>query len=359
MTAQPIPQLQPLSIGQLLDRAIRLYRRNFLTFIGIIALVQAPLSLLGFGVGLITVNNMAEVLDSGASQTDPFAIFTPGYFTGLAVSVLLAMVTLLLISGVASAAMTRAVADNYLGQPVSILGSYRRIGRAWAPLVGTLLLAGVIYLGICLWWIVPCVGWLTGLGMIAFFGLVIFPLVVPIVVLEQRGSLYAIQRAWNLARRRFWWVLGFVFILALFSQLVVAGPSAVVGFIFQSLLTDAVQSGSAGSLIVLQTVIQSLLSLVTSLLYLPLQLAGMTLLYFDLRVRTEGFDLALLAQNAGAEPMAVADVTAQVPEAERTSLVTVNELGYFAGISVAVFALYFLILAAFAALGVVLAAAYG
>jgi hypothetical protein len=31
--------LRPLGLGQLLDRAIRLYRRHFLTFTGIVALM--------------------------------------------------------------------------------------------------------------------------------------------------------------------------------------------------------------------------------------------------------------------------------------------------------------------------------
>ncbi len=43
METQSLPSLRPLRLGELLDQAIRLYRRNFLTFIGIIAAgVRSP-----------------------------------------------------------------------------------------------------------------------------------------------------------------------------------------------------------------------------------------------------------------------------------------------------------------------------
>jgi hypothetical protein len=40
-----------------------------------------------------------------------------------------------------------------------------------------------------------------------------------------------------------------------------------------------------------QNISTQFLSLLVTVVYLPVQLAGMTLLYFDLRVRKEGFDL--------------------------------------------------------------------
>src|SRR5512138_1588066 len=43
---QSLTTLRPLRLGELLDRAIRLYRANFLTFIGIIALIYIPLMVL-------------------------------------------------------------------------------------------------------------------------------------------------------------------------------------------------------------------------------------------------------------------------------------------------------------------------
>ncbi len=40
-----ISRLRPRSVGEILDQAFRLYRRHFLTFIAIIAVVHVPLQL--------------------------------------------------------------------------------------------------------------------------------------------------------------------------------------------------------------------------------------------------------------------------------------------------------------------------
>lgn len=41
--------LRPMRLVELLDAAFRLYRRNFWTFVGIMALMQVPISLLTLG----------------------------------------------------------------------------------------------------------------------------------------------------------------------------------------------------------------------------------------------------------------------------------------------------------------------
>src|SRR5690242_26113 len=40
------PQLRPMTIGDLLDAAFRLYREHFLTFVGTVALLQVPMAML-------------------------------------------------------------------------------------------------------------------------------------------------------------------------------------------------------------------------------------------------------------------------------------------------------------------------
>jgi len=259
VNSAPPPAFQPLTLGELLDRAIRLYRRHFATFVGIIAVMQIPLSLVGLIVSLLTFGGLADRLSAPARpvDNDPFSVLGPEYFVGLAGSLVLSFVWLVLIGGVATAATTRAIADSYLGQPVGILEAYRRISRAWPTLVVALVVAAILYLGLVIWFIVPCVGWATGLGLLIFFAAVVMPLIAPIVVLEKRPALESIRRAWDLGRRRFWWVLGFVVVLFLFGQLIVSGPIALLSFVFQFLMQDALRSGDTGALFILQTVTQS------------------------------------------------------------------------------------------------------
>ncbi|MCP4540807.1 MAG: hypothetical protein GY832_27025 [Chloroflexi bacterium] len=334
METRDVPKLRPLGIGELLDQAIRIYRRNFVKFIAIIAVVQIPVNLLGMLFSLLTVESTVQLQNPAAYSTDnPFEMLGPGYFAGVGGGCLLAIVSLILIQGIATAALTRAVTDHYMGESVGIVDAYRKVGRSWLRLVGALLLAGILNLGLLIWFIVPCIGWVTGLGMLTFSSSVIIPLIAPIVVLEGQGAGHATRRAWDLSRRRFWWVVGFVALLMLFNQIIVTGPATLINVVLQFLTADMLMSGDMTTVLIIQTTVQSLVTLVFSLIYVPLQLTCMTLLYFDLRVRTEGFDLALAAEGALGEPVEIAEVVAQAPPPETTSLITGTELGYFVLVS--------------------------
>ncbi len=356
MSAASSYKLQPLSIGELLDRAIRLYRRNFLTLVGIVALVQIPLTLVQL------VASLATFSDQAALATDPLAAFE-GNWLGILVSFITGIASFLLVQGLATAAVTRAVADEYLGQKLDWFDSYRKIGNSWLSLVGALLWAGVISLGLFIWFLVPCIGWFTGLGIIFFFSSVIVPMLAPVIVLERQPAAQAWRRAWSLTRRRFWWVLGFVFILFLFNQLLITGPTALAGFILQTVTGGPLEVMNSPSTFMLQTIVQTAVTLFFSLIYLPLQLTAITLMYFDLRVRTEGFDLAVLAQgmavDTGDEMSDVTAVAAQVPASRGEKLVTSNELGYFVVVSIAGALLSFIFTGLLGLLGVGMMAAGG
>src|SRR6476646_2751035 len=80
-------RLRPMSIGDMLDAAFRLYRRHFLTFIGIVALLQVPMAILQFAAQLPYMQTLQRftggppVVAPGASPLDifPFAQLLPYY----------------------------------------------------------------------------------------------------------------------------------------------------------------------------------------------------------------------------------------------------------------------------------------
>src|SRR5712692_1831635 len=102
MTASSLPVLRPLGIGELLDQAIRLYRRNFLNFIGIIAVVQIPIGLLQFLISLLTLQN--SPVTSGVRPLPPDAIFSPALLGAQAGTFFIAIVSFILVQGVGTAA---------------------------------------------------------------------------------------------------------------------------------------------------------------------------------------------------------------------------------------------------------------
>jgi hypothetical protein len=182
------------------------------------------------------------------------------------------------------------------------------------------------------------VGWLTGFGMLTFLWVVIMPLIAPIAVIEKQGPIETLRRAWDLSRRRFWWVLGFIFILFIFNLLVISGPVAILGVFFQFAMESNLEISALYA--VLQVSVQAIIQLATSLLYLPLQFVAILLLYFDLRIRTEGFDLALLAREETGAPLLFDELAAGVPQPQQGNWITMAEMGNFALMELVVIVLY-------------------
>lgn len=331
MTASAAPELRPLRTGELLDRAFRLYRQHFLTFVGIVALFLVPLTLLQTAFQSATAAaSLNNVLNSPEDLTSSTAIL-------VVLGVVIGVVVYLLQSSIPIAAVTRAVAGSYLGETVGALDSYRRVGRRWLSVVGAnvlVLLLGGVFL---IWLIIPCVGWLTGPGLLFYLSLVISPLVAPVIILERSRARGSLGRVWNLTRQRFWPVIGFVVILGLLNLIFVAGPAGLVSFLTTNLL---VSPGSIVEGSVAATVTSNLVTLLVSLIFLPFQLTAITLLYFDLRVRLEGFDLAVLASESTGDTAEVEAVLATAPAVRSSGLVTGREIGYFAGLTLLFVVLY-------------------
>jgi len=327
MAALSLPQLRPQSMGQIMDQAVRLYRRNFVAFVGIVALVQIPLIAAQFLITLTLINS-----DSG-----PDVIF--GLF-GLS-TIPTFILTFILVQGVGTAAMTRAVSHNYLGEKTGSLQAFRKIGGSWLSLIGALIVAFLVIILLFIWALVPIVGWLTGWAMLGFFSVIILPLIAPVIILEGTGAAGAWRRAWDLARQRFWWMIGFFFVLSIFNWLVVVGPTLLLDYVFTITLVDSISNLTTAILI--QSVITSLITLFFNLIYLPFQLAAITLVYLDLRVRTEAFDLILMSQDTRDSGLKAADVMAAAPQSKQQSLITLREFGYFAGATLLLGSLFFLL----------------
>lgn len=330
MTALPNNNLQPLSMSQLLDRAIRLYRKNFLIFVGIVALAQIPATAVNM-IGLWLAPAPDLGFSPAASVTDMWLQIAESSGFGNNPWVWLGRLVTLLLVQLATAAMTKAVAENYLGHKIGLFDAYRKIGRSGFTLLVATFIGIFFVIALAIWWIiVPCLGWFTGLGMIFFFGLVVLPLVAPVVVLEHRSALEALQRAWDLARRRLWWLIGFMLLLGIFGQLVVTGPAILSVYLINSVVGSSVSATTT-------TLIQQVISLLLNLIYLPLQLSCVTLLYFDVRVRTEGFDLALLALS---DQVDLDALPATAPPLNKSVFPKWEEFGYFALITIAIGVLY-------------------
>jgi hypothetical protein len=179
--------------------------------------------------------------------------------------------------------------------------------------------------------------------MLLVLGGMVFPLVAPVVVMENFGARKSIRRAWELVRGRFWWIFGFVVLLFLFGWVVVSGPLILANYAIALLLPESLFSNTDAYANIALT-IQTLISLVFQLLYLPLQLTCLTLLYLDLRVRSEGLDLMLGSQTETQPGVPVRDLIAGMSKQPRSAVLTGREVGKFALLTLLVLGIYALIL---------------
>jgi hypothetical protein len=253
------PVLRPLGVGEILDMALAVYRRHASSLGRVVAVVVALPAALN---GALAVAEQ-QVRDSDGSSGS------------LAILQVLLLVVSLIASSLATAAAYRLVADAYLGRTVDPAASLRFGARRFLSVIWISLLVGVLVAIASLFLLIP--------GIYLF---VAWSVAVPALLGENLGITAALGRSRALVRGRFWPCAG-VLILAVLLALIV---TLVILGVLSALL------GSSGN----DTVTfleQGVASLIANTLVLPFQVAVTTVLYIDLRVRKEGFDVQLLTHS--------------------------------------------------------------
>jgi hypothetical protein len=334
MTESAVSIIRPMTLGELLDRGIRLYRQNFFKFIGIFAIPYIPLALIQAAVSIFSTTSLVQTTNNTSPEE---ILFSPGMVAATAGGFLIFFVQFIFVQGVATAALTRAVANNYTGKPVDIIDSYRTLSTSWLKLVLALILIFILVVILSIWMIIPCVGWFSGPGMLFFISLVVSPLIPAVITLENNDIFSSIRRAWDLARSRFWWLVGCALVLTVFGSLIVSGPVFLINWIL-TYIASTFELDYELQLAV-TTIIQNLVTIFTNLLYMPLKLTIMTVVYFDLRARSEGLDLALqipASPDSENQVISLPEISAKT----QTPLITGIDIGRFALLSLVSLALY-------------------
>jgi hypothetical protein len=285
-----------MQLGEILDGSFNIYRRHFGLFMRLsLVLVWLPTALAVY----------LQVRFSGS----PFEVLSlleqhpvASILFGLLAVIIWTTAGLLLKAGT-----IRIISDSYLGQEPD-LGASLRFGVAKIiPLLLVALSKGLLLILIYVFGAIGIglaivVGRLAGpgiaglLGFAGFVGVAWFVIWVacgygvttPTVVLEELPSSFdAFGRSWELTRGARGKVFGTVSVAWLMSQFL---PQMVVGGISGAL-------GAAGnaSLQPVFVVLASLMGIVLA----PILPCALTLLYYDLRVRREAFDLQVLSDQLG------------------------------------------------------------
>lgn len=295
--------LRPLTIGELFDRAFVLYRRHFWLFVGVTAVP-------GIFALLMTLAQ-AGLQSSVVPRPDAAAPGGPPVIESLApalwffAAMMAAMLAYWVVYMIALGATTFAVSELYVGRTVTIAHVYGRMrGRVGRLLVLLLLIAlrigAVAMLGIVLIGVVVGIGTvvnpvLAGLAAVALGVVVVgvctfmalrYGVAVPALVLEGLSAGASIRRSIELTRGR----LGRVFLLVVCASLVTyAAIILFQGPFFAGALLSGLDTARGFWL----NIAGSVTGTVGATLTTPFLIIGLALIYYDARIREEGFDLEL------------------------------------------------------------------
>ncbi len=273
---QTLEKMEPMSTGQILDRTLKLYSRNWSLLLGISAVLTLPV------VGIMIALNYYTQY---ALQTENGSGLMIGGLLNLVVICIYGFVTYPLAQG----ASTFAISERYLNKEV---GVGQAIGFGWRRL-GTLFNVSVsiglrVFLGMLLL-IVPGIVWACT-----------YIAAIPAVMIEGCKARDGMSRSreLSLGRRKSVfgilvaiWALSFVIDLSFYFAIDLSlGAKTFIGGLLYTVASQGVV-----------------------VLLMPVGVIAATLLYYDFRIRKEGFDLEMLQQamsadfaeaaNEGSDPM--------------------------------------------------------
>jgi hypothetical protein len=327
MSASPsIPlDLKPMSLSELLDRTFALYRGNFWLFCGIMALPQVAIAAITILYSLSPAVRAMSTLKQ--NPQNPFAVFSTIGSVFLEVFLLVLFTSLVL--GIAASAVTFAVSGLCLGQQVSIRKSYSMLGKRVFGLLGLILILlfiGIVFmfagamagaivggmLGAALNFITPVLGVIfIFLAVIAGFALgfwllMRFCISIPVFLLEGKGVFDSLARSGSLTKGHRWRI----FVVTLVVTLIVYVIHLLFALPFT--ISALVQLGR-GVIPLWQQIGGNIAGAISGILVGALVMIAIVLIYYDVRIRKEAFDLQAMMSALGQPPIAPPPPSAPAP----------------------------------------------
>ncbi len=333
----PLPIAGPLTLGDLLDRAFRIYRARFGLFIITGAIFLVPLGILS---GLLSGNFMTnyltfftQMMQNPQTPPDENMLKLLQYNNGSLYLTYLLLPLSLVISALVNLALTYQCIAVLHNEELSLGASLRiALSRCWAYLRMIIVkwLAIVFAMGVALLPLVcifvavafaasgifsPSTGRSDGRATAEIFGMIalvccgylalILLMLAPLAYLggrwvvaapglvEQRwGPVEALRNSWALTKGQTRRCILYV-VLMYVLYFVIYGM--INGLAYAVLAITWAKVPNAGMIIF------SAVNAILPVLWQPLATAAIVMLYYDLRVRQEGYDLDLRVQQLEAE----------------------------------------------------------
>jgi hypothetical protein len=303
----PRNQLRPLNLGDVLDGTFRLLRDHWRAFVLGVGIVVVPMALVSGLVSIVMFGvqpGLADMLQDDQALQE-WAFGTGGVpadlGTAFAVSALAFLVSLLL-TPLQYGAAVHIAATGYRNDAADAMASLRAAGRRyWGLLGATFLLWLVPFLIFLAPVVLILVGGVAGsnsLAIIGTLGLLVSAVIaliaavrimvaVPALMIEHLGPAQAVRRSNMLIQGKTGLALGTIIVVYLITFVigwVLAWPFQAIG--------SAIGAGAGVALGIVGQMVSTVVT--TTLLG-----AALVLIYFDRRVRKEGYDLTELANELG------------------------------------------------------------
>jgi hypothetical protein len=278
--------LRPMGVLEIIDASFRIYREHFLKFLAINAIVFVPYTLFLAAVmpGLLMEASQAAFISAG-DPTATLRAMLPALSTTL--------LGMLFFQQIATGAITAAVADSYLGKAPSVSRSYATVVARFGTLFGAILLSAVI----------TAVGFVIIVPGIVF--MLWFSIVSTVVIIEKVGIGQSLARSRALVTGFLSKVFGLLILVGIMTLIFSQIGQIIGGMFVPQPGLDLAASGGVKFTAALEKylLVQTLAGHVVEMFVGPLMSIAHVLLYYDLRIRKEGFDMEVMSNEilGGAE----------------------------------------------------------
>jgi len=251
-------ELRRYSFGETIGKGFNLYFNNFIPIVLLSLLCQVPSVLIQ---RLITGSGTFYYKVGAASFYNQFRTEGLNYIAIIILSII--------TSHILSAFVIHLVSKNFLEDAsTSRNNAITSILPLIIPLIGLSLLIGIIVLFCCIGLIIP--GIIVGLGLSVAPG---------VLVIEKRSIMESLKRSWSLTKERKGHIFGILFVSGLITGVITLPFSFIL------------------KLLSLDTQVVTYLNYAISALVSPIQSCIFVVVYFNLRIEKEGFNVEHLVQQ--------------------------------------------------------------
>jgi predicted neutral ceramidase superfamily lipid hydrolase len=267
---------RPRSATEIVDGTFRLYREHFVSFLTLSTLTYLPIIALVIPILWVVTRAPDNTAVIGFLVIALGAVFLFWY-------------------PVMWGALMLSVSERYLGRSIETGEAMGRAFGRFGPLVGSWLAK----------WFVIFLGFILGfflLGAPGFYLVTRWFAVPATVLLEDRGVAESFRRSSQLSAGQ----KGRIFGTLCLSWLILFGISIAVSMVVMTILIAVVATRGPDAMGGTSSLLTQLPSLFAYILGLPITVITQTLLYYDARIRQEGYDIELMSAQLGGAANGVA-----------------------------------------------------